>query len=73
MRKRYDVLNSEINALDDYKYESNKQKGSIHSVSTTIALAFCAFLLGLYGTVYLIDEKLPTPLKISDEVCISKF
>lgn len=53
-----------------YKMESSRQRQSIHSMSPIIGIIFVCSLFGLYGVIYLIDDILPKPLYISDEVNI---
>lgn len=68
MRKRHDTndLGKEYFVEDAEKYYSKKE--NVHSVHPVLALTLVVYLIGLYGLAYLIDESLPTPLKLSDEV-----
>lgn len=69
MRKRYEIQGAETDRLIDEleEYEYNKRR-NIHSVSPTTSFLFVLFLLGLYGIAILLNESLPTPLKLNDEV-----
>ncbi|KAF2903089.1 hypothetical protein ILUMI_03105 [Ignelater luminosus] len=68
MRKRYEIQGAEtdtlIDELDEYEYSKRR---NIHSVSPTTSLFFILLLLGLFGIAILLNETLPTPLKLSDE------
>lgn len=70
MRKRYEISNADDSDEELEDTESVRSKNSIYSVPFYVGIGVLIFLISLYGFVYLIDNALPTPLTVADEVNI---
>lgn len=65
MRKRKsgtELVEDEVNLEDD------KKKTSIHSLSAVYAVYVIGYIIALHYIVSYMDQRLPKPLKIKDEV-----
>lgn len=54
--------------VEDYGSQNDESKTNKPPVPTLFAVAVFAGFIGLYFVSYAIDEILPTPMKLSDEV-----
>lgn len=71
MRNRYEFQGGHhVNNEDeeDYEVQEIKSRNSIYSLSVFYAFGVLVCVLGLYGIAYGLNEILPTPIKISEEV-----
>lgn len=69
MRNRYDFqLSQDDDNRSDNASDYSRNRRSIHSVSYISSIIFVLFLFGLLASAFFIDDTLPTPLSISDEV-----
>lgn len=68
MRKRHEMRELEGGSTKQEEEESTKQRNSIHSVPFFVGCIFVILICGLYGLAFLIEDSLPSPLHIGDEV-----
>ncbi|XP_018573441.1 endoplasmic reticulum metallopeptidase 1 [Anoplophora glabripennis] len=67
MRNRYELGATEDNFDDELSEDTRSRRNSIYSVPFYIGIGILIFLLLLYGSIFLIDNTLPTPLTVADE------
>lgn len=68
MRKRYE-LGVDNDNNDEFE-DTGSRRNSLHSVPFYLGIAVLVYLALLYSSIFLIDNALPTPLTVGDEVNI---